>query len=98
MPILEQVVVLLIAVPYIIAWWAALRILFGRWFQPLEWIPVAILAFGIPLLIADVFAARGEQLGYWLAGSWAALPAPILLWRRWWRPRRGMEPSHILEN
>ena len=86
MPIFEQLMWLVIAVPYVIAWWTTLRWLFGRWFQPLEWIPVAILAFGIPYFILDVFASRGEALGYWLAGAWAALPAPILLHhglRRW---------------
>ena len=100
MPILEQVMCVLIALPYIIAWWTALRILFGRWFQPLEWIPVTILAFAIPFVILDVFSSRGEMLGYWLAGAWAALPAPILLHgasRRWRRKPADSNPPAFLD-
>ncbi|MCI0682197.1 MAG: hypothetical protein L0Y71_08840 [Gemmataceae bacterium] len=92
MPVLVQIVWLLIAIPYMVAWWATLRILFGRWFQPLEWIPVSILAFGIPFVLLDTFAARGESLGYWLAGAWGAVPAPVLLWRGFRRWRRTTQP------
>ena len=79
MSIWGQLLVLLLAIPYMGAWWAALRIVFGRRFQPVEWIPLAIGALGAPALILEMI--HDEQLGNWLAGAWAALPIPVILGR-----------------
>jgi hypothetical protein len=77
MSIWGQLVVLLLAIPYVGAWWVALRIVFGRRFQPLEWIPLAMGALGAPALILEM--VHDEQLGNWLACAWAALPIPVIL-------------------
>jgi hypothetical protein len=79
MSIWDQLLVLLLAISYLGAWWMALRIMFGRRFQPLEWIPLAIGALGAPALILET--VHDEQLGNWLAGAWAALPIPVILGR-----------------
>ena len=92
MPILDQFVVCLNALPYIGAWWLAMRIVFGRRFEPLEWIPLGIAAFGIPAALLDF--VRPPWLGEWLAAAWELLPAPVLIgesvchWRRTFSYRR----------
>jgi hypothetical protein len=83
-------------VPYIGAWWAALRIVFGRRFQPLEWIPLAIGAIGVPAILLELI--HDEALGQWLAGAWAMLPAPVIgIWAiQRWRRRRVRRSESIL--
>src|ERR1043166_2433193 len=72
-----QITVVVVAIPYFFAWWLTLRIVFGKRFQPLEWIPLAILSLGVPAVLQEFI--HDEALGNWLAGAWAALPAPMLL-------------------
>jgi len=41
------------------AWWFAIHVLGGRRFIELGWLPIAIAAFGIPVMIADTLHGTG---------------------------------------
>ena len=59
-------------------WWLAVRSVFGRWFFPFEWIPVAILGFGVPLLAAGATSTRGtNDYGKRLLLGWGGVAASI---------------------
>lgn len=76
-PYTAHFVLFLNALPYIGVWWLALRIVLGKRFERLEWIPLGIAAFGIPAALLDF--VRPPWLGEALAGAWDALPAAVML-------------------
>jgi hypothetical protein len=67
-------------------WWLAVRAVFGRRFGILEWVPIALLAFGVPLLLADVAALSRHWSDDWLIAGWLSVALVIdMVWllRRW---------------
>ena len=62
---------------YVAVWWLAIRVLFGR-LDYYEWVPVAIAAFAIPMLLADWNA--GSRWGWsdgCILGVWFSIAAII---------------------
>ena len=80
MNVLDDLLVVVIFLPYFVLWIATLRILFGQWLRLFEWIPATILSLGIPVFLLDTFSRRGETLGFWLVGGWTALPVLVVAW------------------
>lgn len=71
MPVERQALALIVLGGWVAAWWLAVRGIFGRRFGLFEWVPVAFLAFGVPLLVLDLAAASawgftdGQLLAVW---------------------------------
>jgi hypothetical protein len=77
---------------YLALWWFACRAWFKDWWGTLHWIPVAYLAFGLPMIVADVLA----PLPVWRArtpalfAAYLTIPAVTVLWQfaRGWKKER----------
>jgi hypothetical protein len=57
------------------AWWLAIWVIFRWRLGPLTWVPVAIAAFGVPMIAADLATTcgrRGAEAG--IVTAWAAIP------------------------
>lgn len=75
---------------WVALWWLAVRIACGRRFGTFEWVPVALLAFGVPILVADFTATTAWGLsGGQLMAAWAGVAAAIDMgWLACWLYRR----------
>jgi hypothetical protein len=86
----QQVVGLAILGTSVGAWWLAVRVIFGKRFGPWQWVPVAIVAVCIPVLLADLNWA--SQSGYSeavLLAVWFSIAFVIdLTWGVAWLRRR----------
>jgi hypothetical protein len=95
MSITPELLFVLIAIAYLGAWWRGVRIVFGDRFVPVEWIPIFVLAVGVPMVVADLLATsslHGSES--WLIGSWAFIPVPVIIGsflRTHWRNRMAKE-------
>ncbi len=91
MSIHEQLLFLLIAAAYLGIWWRAVRTVFGDRFVPVEWIPILILALGVPAFLLDSLntpAWRDSEM--WIIVPWASIPVPVIIGsylRGRWRSR-----------
>jgi hypothetical protein len=75
-----QLVLLLVAVPYIGAWWWALRILCAKRFVPWEWVPLAVASLGVPLVLNEFLYESPLRSMRWIfVGCWMALPMPVIM-------------------
>lgn len=81
---LVSILVLLIGI-----WWLAVRICGGARLGGLEWLPVALAVFAVPIMIADVCAIQPYRtLGHALIAGWfgvAVIIDAVWLLRRWRR-------------
>lgn len=74
----QQIMVAAFLGSYVAVWWLAVRVLFGRRLGYFEWVPVAIAAFAIPMLLADWNA--GSRFGWsdgWVLWFWFSIAAII---------------------
>jgi len=70
-------------------WWLAVRVVFGRSLGAMEWLPVAIAAFAVPILMADMSAAHGrEKEDSWMLLAWGGVAVVIDAWWLVLRARR----------
>jgi hypothetical protein len=67
---------LLVLAAWVGLWWLAVRTVFGQRFGPLEWIPVAVLALAVPMVVVDTVAAAGLSAGPLLI-AWGGLAVGI---------------------
>ncbi|WP_439620611.1 hypothetical protein [Gemmata sp.] len=58
MPVEDQLLTLLLICGWFGLWWLAVRAVFGRYFGPVEWVPIAVLSFAVPVLAADLQATH----------------------------------------
>lgn len=74
----NQAVGVIVLSAWVGLWWLAVRVICGQWFGPFEWVPVAVLAFGVPLMVADVTAVSPARffLGHLLA-AWGSVAVAI---------------------
>jgi hypothetical protein len=78
MSLTQQILLVLVLSAWVAAWWLAVRILFGRRFGLLEWYPIAIAAFGVPILLADDLVTSGSTLPQgWVIAAWGAVALVI---------------------
>lgn len=92
----HQLIGVTVLMCYVALWWLAIRALFGRVFGMLEWIPVVIAAFAIPMALADAAVmewqcSEGPLLLGWL-GVAVAIDIGWLV-RRFRRPRVNLIPN-----
>lgn len=90
MSLVDQIALVLLLVLLIGTWWLAVRICGGgARLGGLEWLPVALAVFGVPILIADVCAIQPYRpLGHALIAGWfcvAVIIDAVWLLRRWRR-------------
>jgi len=52
----------LLLVVWVAAWWLAVRAVFGRLLGAFEWLVVAIVAWGVPVTLADLAATSAGQV------------------------------------
>ena len=90
MSLTQQILLVFVLFAWVGAWWLAIRIVFGWRFGLLEWYPIAIAAFGVPILLADDLVTSGSTLPQGLViAAWGAVALVIdLAWaackaRRW---------------
>jgi hypothetical protein len=70
-------------------WWLAVRIVARRPGGPFEWVFVAVLAFGVPMLVADTVAVSAPGFeGLFLFGWGATAAAIAAVWVIGRVPRR----------
>ena len=94
----RQLLGLTCLVGYVAVWWLAVRIVFRGWFGVFTWVPVAVAAFGIPMMAADLMAtSHWRSAEAYLLAGWAALPLAIdsawLIVRRLRRRGSGVGPT-----
>src|SRR4051794_15754623 len=76
----------LIAIPYLLLWWAAVRILFGRKLLGFEWIPIVVFAVALPSVLIGLLYREPAALA--VLFGWGAVPLLVIvpnLIRRWSR-------------
>ena len=78
MPLGQQVLIILALCGWVCLWWLAVRVVAGRRFGFAEWVPVAMLAFGVPLLVADFLATHTDlSVGEYFLCSWVGIVVVI---------------------
>jgi hypothetical protein len=92
MSLVYQFALVSLLVLFIGIWWLAVRICGGARLGALEWLPVALAVFGVPIMIADVCAIQRDQtLCHLLIAAWfgaAVMIDAVWLFRRWRRTRK----------
>jgi hypothetical protein len=87
----QQAVAFALASAYIGVWWLAIRVMFGRRFGLLVWVPVGMAAVAVPAALAGCASGADAQLPAWLFAVWFAVPVAVdLAWllsrmRHWLR-------------
>ena len=61
MTVEQQVLALLVLGGWGALWWLAVRIVTGRTFGLFTWVPVAFLAFVVPLFVSDMAAVSASR-------------------------------------
>jgi hypothetical protein len=86
-----QLLVLVVFVPYIAAWWWAIRCVCGKKLVPWEWVALAIASLGVPVVLEE--AIHASTYRHWasiIVSCWMAIPIPVItvsLIVRWVRKR-----------
>ncbi|MFN0197240.1 MAG: hypothetical protein ACKVT0_10890 [Planctomycetaceae bacterium] len=95
MGIERQILLVLVLVCWIAAWWLAIRIIFGQRFGQFVFVPVIVVAFGIPILLADIAATSALSISdIEILLIWGAIPVVVdATWGtrklfRWYHRRR----------